>query len=49
MRALAEQKKIPYRFELYLVPATGHSGSHPAIIARAAQFLFPHSSAEQKK
>jgi len=49
MRAVAEEKKIPYRFELYLVPAAGHSGGDPAIIARAAQFLFPGSSAEQKK
>jgi len=44
MRQLAEQKKIPYRFELHIVAGAGHSGSHPAIVARAAQFLFPTSS-----
>lgn len=46
MRQLAGQKKIPYRFELYLIAGAGHSGSHPAIVARAAQFLFSDSSEE---
>lgn len=39
-RRLAQEKNIPSGFELYVVDGVGHNGTHPAIIARAAAFLF---------
>lgn len=46
MRRLAEEKKISNRFELHIVEGVGHSGTHPAIITRAAAFLFPRAQPE---
>ncbi|MFQ5817925.1 MAG: hypothetical protein ACE5H2_08220 [Terriglobia bacterium] len=43
MRRLAKEKKIANGFELHVVKGVGHQGTHPAIIARAAAFLFPAS------
>jgi len=47
-RRVAEENGIANGFELHIVEGVGHNGTHPAIIARAAAFLFPPATAEQE-
>jgi poly(3-hydroxybutyrate) depolymerase len=47
-RRVAEENGIASEFELHVIAGVGHSGTHPAIIARAAAFLFPAADVGQQ-